>query len=226
MGIVTGRFLEKGIHMNQETGDLFKAEDLVPGKLCAIYNHKFEMLDMDEYTRKTMQNPNMVHTKYDLAVVMEKVRDAMRQQFPLIRDIFRRFDEDKDGVLTHSEFKRALARYNFQLSDPEVTTIMKYFDSRQDGQVSYNEFCDAVLDEDFTTEMLKTKPHLQQGADPDYDDRVAAKTQDRQETAEVRKALRELGDAVYQKGDIMNKLYREFGRMTHEGVVTNEQLKR
>merc|ERR1719183_1040546 len=139
---------------------------------------------MDEYTRKTFENPDVVHKKFDLAVVMEKVREAMRQQFPLIRDIFRRFDEDADGVLTLAEFKALIARFGFQLSDEEVMIIMRHFDRRQDGQVSYNEFCDAVLDEDYTTDMLKTKTHLQQLHDPDYADRVAAKSVDRQETRE------------------------------------------
>merc|ERR1719163_8098 len=118
---------------------------------------------MDEYTRKTLENPDAVHRKFDLAVVMEKFRESMRQQFPNVRDIFRRFDTDHDGVLTHAEFKAALAKYGFgQLSDDEVTIIMRYFDTRQDGQVSYNEFCDALLDEDCTQEMLKTKPPLNQ----------------------------------------------------------------
>jgi hypothetical protein len=225
LGIVTGRFLEKGIHMNQETGDLFKAEDLLPGQICSVFNHQFEMLEMDEYSRKTLGDPDMVHKKFDLAVVMEKFRESMRQQFPLIRDIFRRIDTDHDGVLTLAEFKQALAKYGFQLSDKEVTIIMKHFDRRQDGQVSYNEFCDAVLDEDYTTDMLKTKPHLQEGHDDVYAERVAAKSAERSETSEVRKACRELGDMVYQRHGVLGRLFKEFERMTHEKFVTNVQIK-
>jgi len=226
LGIVTGRFLEKGIHMNQETGDLFKADDLVPGQIVSVFNHRFEMLDWDEYTRKTFENPDVVHRKFDLSVVMEKVREAMRQQFPLIRDIFRRFDTDHDGVLTHHEFKAALAKYGFgQLADREVTILMKHFDRRQDGQISYNEFCDAILDEDYTTEMLKTKPHLDNQHDEEYAQRVAAKSADRQETAEVRKAVRELGDMVYQRRDILHRLFKEFEKMTHEHFVNSKQIK-
>jgi len=227
LGIVTGRFLEKGVHMNQETGELFKALDLVPGSICSVYNTRFEILDMDEYTRKTLEDPDTVHRKFDLAVVMEKVREAMRQQFPLVRDIFRRFDTDHDGVLTHAEFKQMLARYGFQqLSDEEVTIIMRHFDSRQDGQVSYNEFCDAILDEDYSSQMMPTKPHLQQHVDPNYSQRVAEKSADRAETAEVRKACRELGDAVYQRHSVVLNLYREFQKMTHLPTVSNNQIKK
>lgn len=213
--------------MNQQTGELFKPEDMVPGSFCSVYNTHFEMLDWDEYTKKTFEDPNTVHRKFDLAVVMEKVREAMRQQFPLVRDIFRRFDTDRDGVLTHGEFKQMLGRYGFQqLSDEEVTIIMRHFDTRQDGQVSYNEFCDVLLDEDYTTGMLKPKPSLQQHIDPNYSERVAEKAADRAETSEVRRACRELGDAVYQRSSrTLEFLYRELQKMTHLPTVTNIQLR-
>jgi len=227
LGIVTGRFLEKGIHMNQETGDLFKAEDLLPGKIVSIFNHSFEMLEMDEYSRKTFEDPDTIHKKFDLPVVLEKFRESMRQQFPNVRDVFRRFDTDHNGVLTYAEFKQALARQGFgQLSEDEIVIIMRHFDTRKDGQVSYNEFCDAVLDEDFTQEMLKTKPHLQEHIDPVYKSRVQAKSEDREETSQVRRAVRELGDMVYQRPNVLHRLYKEFEAMTHEHTVTNHQIKK
>merc|ERR1719193_923478 len=55
LGIVTGRYLEKGIHMNQMTGQLFQAADLVPGQVFKVYNREFEILDSDEYTRKHLE---------------------------------------------------------------------------------------------------------------------------------------------------------------------------
>jgi len=226
LGIITGRFLEKGIHLNQETGDLIKADDMVPGKFVSVFNHRFEMLDMDEYTRKTLADPDTVHRNFDLAVVMEKLRESMRQQFPNVRDIFRRFDTDHDGVLTFGEFKNALAKYGFgQLSDEEIMVIMGHFDTRGSGQVSYNQFCDTILDEDYTTSMLKTKPHLNRELDPMYAERVMAKSVDRQETNEVRKAARELGDAVYQKHGILPRLFKEFERMSFDHHVSNVQIK-
>jgi hypothetical protein len=226
LGIVTGRFLEKSVHMNQNTGDLFKPEDLTPGNIVKVFNHEFEMLDFDEYTRKTMEEPGTIRRNYDLVVVMEKLRESMRQQFPLVRDVFRRFDADHDGVLTLAEFKKALEKFGFQLSTDELTVVMKHFDRRQDGQVSYNEFCDALLDEDYTTEMLKTKPHLDTRFDADYADRVVAKSADREETEKVRKAVRALGDVVYQKHGVLYKLFKEFEKMTHEHRVSNVQIKK
>merc|ERR1712151_129638 len=67
LGIVTGKFLEKGVHMNLESGDLFKVEDLLPGKIVKVFNHEFEMLDMDEYTENHIANPNAMRRNFDLA---------------------------------------------------------------------------------------------------------------------------------------------------------------
>merc|ERR550514_1313714 len=130
----------------------------------------------------------------DLQGVLEKMREGMRQQFPLIRDIFRRFDADHNGVMTLSEFKQVLQKFGYLLDEQDVLIIMKYFDTSKDGQVSYNEFCDALLDEDFTTSMMHTKAELDVGVDEQYAARAQAKSDERVETEKVRRAVREISD--------------------------------
>merc|ERR1712050_347277 len=168
LGIVTGRFLEKGIHLNQETGQLFKAEDFLPGNIITVYNNAFEILDMDEYTRKTYADPNTKHKKFDLESVLQKLRESLRQQYPLVRDVFRKFDTSHSGVMTVEDMKKALEKFGFQLEEKDVLTLMSHFDSTGSGQISYNEFCDCILDEDWTDTMLKTKPALRHDVHPDY----------------------------------------------------------
>merc|ERR1712118_193043 len=131
LGIVTGKFLEKGVHLNQRTGRLFEPADLIPGNTIKIFNHEFEILDMDEYTRKYITQEG-TGASVDLQAVLEKLREGMRQQFPLVRDIFRRFDTDHNGVITTREFRQALHKFGFMLSDEEVLIIMRHFDARQD----------------------------------------------------------------------------------------------
>jgi len=123
LGIVTGRFLEKAVHMNQITGQLFKPEDLLPGNMVKVYNHEFEMLDMDEYTRKLLTDPNAQFKAFDLQAVLEKIRESMRQQFPLVRDIFRRFDSDHDGVITLGEFRKVLEKFGFVHLPPDHAAL-------------------------------------------------------------------------------------------------------
>mmetsp|Transcript_13860 Transcript_13860/g.25470 ORF Transcript_13860/g.25470 Transcript_13860/m.25470 type:complete len:748 (+) Transcript_13860:71-2314(+) len=224
-GIVTGRFLEKGVHLNQLTNQIFKPDDMRPGKHVKFLNHEFIMLDIDQFTKDYFDNPGAALVTFDLTAVLEKVRESMRQQFPLVRDVFRRFDADHDGVITFEEFKLALKKFYLNLADDEVLIIMKHFDKRHDGQISYNEFCDALLDEDWHESMLKTKPELDKNYDATYAEKATQKAMDRKETERVRKAVREMGDAVYKHHHILPKLMKEFEHMTHLPVVTAEQIR-
>merc|ERR1711907_894264 len=140
-------------------------------------------------TSKDMTQADM-GAMVDLQAVLEKLREGMRQQFPLVRDIFRRFDTDHNGVITLQEFRQALQKFGFMLSDEEVLILMRHFDKRQDGQVTYNEFCDALLDEDCTCEMMKVKPPIDPRTDSEYNMRAAQKASERAETDKVRKAVR------------------------------------
>jgi len=225
LGIVTGKFLEKGVYLNQNSGKFFEPEDFFPRNTIKVFNHEFQILDMDKYTEKKMEDPSVVDCSIDLVAVLEKLRESMRQQFPLVRDLFRRFDSDHDGVLTFNEFWKALQKFGFLLSDEELLVIMKHFDKRQDGQVTYNEFCDALLDEDYTPEMLKVKPPLTSEYDRSYGKKTLKKSRERRETEMVRKAVREIGDVLYKRTGMVQKLFKEFEHMTHQNTVTSDQIR-
>merc|ERR1719214_457371 len=67
LGIVTGKFLEKAVHLNQLTGRLFEPRDCLPGNIVQCLNHEFEMLEMDEYTRKYLTDASSAgFMNYDL----------------------------------------------------------------------------------------------------------------------------------------------------------------
>jgi len=225
LGIVTGKFLEKAVHVNQITGNLFKPEDLLPGNIVKVYGHEFEMLDMDEYTQKLFQDPNAQFKTYDLETVLQKLREAMRQQYPLVRDIFRRFDKDHDGVITVHEFSQGLEKFGFaNLSEETVMQLMRHFDARQDGQVSYNEFCDALLDEDFPTKMMHAKPGVDPALNAAYAEKAKQKVEERQETALVRAAVRKMGDIIAKRENMVTKIMKEFTHLTHQDTVSLLQV--
>jgi len=224
LGIVTGKFLEKGVHVNQLTGELFTPNDLTPGSLIKVYNTEFQIMDMDEYTAKMFTDPDATRGPFDLEAVVQKLRESMRQRYPLVRDIFRRFDADRDGVMTLGEFHSALQKFGFRLSDEEVVQIMRHFDMRKDGQVSYNEFCDALLDEDYHNSMLKAKPAIDPNFDHAYAHQARRKAEERMETSEVRKAVRAVGDVMYKKQGMLTRIFKEFGHITHKPAVSCEQI--
>lgn len=224
LGIITGKFLEKGVHLNQVTGKLITAEDLYIGSVIKIHNREFEIIDMDEYTRKFIENGG-VPRHFNLEAVLEKLREGLRQQYPLARDIFRRFDTDHDGVLTQTEFKEALLKFGYQLSEEEVLVLMKHFDTRQDGQISYNEFCDSLLEQDYTTQMFTLRAPLDKNFDPEYAERAKQRKEERAETDRVRTAVRNIGDVVYKQAMTFHRLLKDFSHMTHTRTVTCEQIK-
>jgi len=220
---MTGRFLEKGIHTNQITGDLFKAADLYPGARICVYNRLFDIVDPDEYTRMYYQSEQKKRV-FNLSAVLEKMRDTMKQKFPLVRDIFRKYDSDHDGVLTMVEFKEAILKMGFLVSDDEALVIMAHFDARKDGQISYNEFCDALLDEDSNPKVMHTKPRLNEQHDPEYAERAKSRLLERQETEKVRAAARALGNCIYMRQYNFIRACKELAHMTHEEEVSADQL--
>jgi len=122
-GILSGSFLEKAVHLNQKTGRLFAPEDLLPGNIVQVLNHEFRMLDMDQATRTLLDSGGTAVPSANLTSVLEKVRENMRQQYPLVRDVFRRFDKDRNGVITLEEMKEALQKFAFHVTEDEVTCI-------------------------------------------------------------------------------------------------------
>jgi len=38
---------------------------------------------------QVFENPDALLRKFDLEAVLQKIRDSMRQQYPLVRDVFR-----------------------------------------------------------------------------------------------------------------------------------------
>jgi len=224
LGIITGKFLEKKVHLNQKTGRLFEPKDCLPGNIVQVMNWEFVMLEMDEFTRKCLSEENQGAT-FDLPAVLEKLREAMRQQGPNVMTIFRKFDKDHNGVITVEEMREALQKFAFQMSDEECTTIMRHFDTRQDGQISYNEFADALLDEDYPA-AYKDYPNrdLHKLPDDEYAARAKSKTLQRGEVEKIRRAAREITDAVSKRAGLTNKLMKEFSAMTHQKTVTVEMV--
>lgn len=81
--------------------------------------------------------------------VLAQLRSQLCNQMLQVRDVFRRFDADRNGVLCYHEVERALQKFGFILSPEETLAIMRYFDFKGEGQIDYEAFCERVLDPDF-----------------------------------------------------------------------------
>jgi len=226
LGIVTGKFLEKGIHLNQQTKAIFRAEDLLPGNMVSVMNHKFIMTDMDDYTRKYLADQQDAHPTVDLQAILQKLRESMRQQFPLVRDIFRKFDRDHNGVMTFEEFDDTLRKFSFRLQEQEVMALFRHFDKSGNGQVSYNEFCDTVLEKDYSMHVVPRQAPVHSNVTDRYVHNAAQKTRERGEQERCRKAVQAIGQLLYQKTHIIPRLrsilYRACAARDEQLVTASE----
>merc|ERR1712178_361593 len=109
--------------------------------------HRFILIEADAYTLNYMENKK--YPSSDVNSIVDKLKEKFRERNALIRDTFRRYDRDHSGVLNMEEFREALHKFNFDVSDQELITIMRRFDPDGDGGIRYNEFCEVILEEDY-----------------------------------------------------------------------------
>lgn len=55
---------------------------------CTVLHCKFQFFPLLAWTQ-VFENPDALLRKFDLEAVLQKLRDSMRQQYPLVRDVFR-----------------------------------------------------------------------------------------------------------------------------------------
>ena len=55
-------------------------------------------------------------------------------------DVFRQFDANGDGVLTHDEFRTGLRQLRAPLTEDEIALLVDYMDKDGDGTIDYFEF--------------------------------------------------------------------------------------
>lgn len=205
-------------HPHQLTGKLFRPQDFLPGNEIKVNSHQFVCLDMDEYTRNYFKcldsGEEMFRANVNLNNVLRQLREQLVNQFPQVRDVFRRFDADRNGVLCYHEVERALQKFGFMLSPEETLCVMQHFDPKGEGQIDYEQFCDRVLDPDFHPGNLMVPPVLEIDAESlaAYADKAAQKTVERAETEKVRRAVRLIGRIVWRK--LWRGIWRFCGRLS------------
>lgn len=237
LGIVTGRFLEKGVHLNECTGKLFTPEDLKIGSEVRIMCRNFLILDQDLYTKKwfkSVEDPEAEvaagKRSHDLNVVLSRLREGLMVQYPLVRDTFRRFDNDANGVICYHEIERALQKFGFHLSPEETLVIMKYFDRNGNGQIDYFEFSNAVFDPDWLgdeeREELKRPLEVSANELAAYADIAAQKTVERAETEKIRRAVRLMGEVFNTRANMSVRMSKELEHLSPSSKYVDWSLVR
>ena len=58
-----------------------------------------------------------------------------------IKEAFRRYDQDGNGVISQSEFKRLISSFDDNISDEDVQDLINRIDIDKDGNISYDGKC-------------------------------------------------------------------------------------
>merc|ERR1712159_870830 len=146
-GFMGGKFMERCRAKDPASDQYYTAKDMAVGVVLIFRQHRFVLIEADEYTLNYMENKKFGQS--DVTAIVEKLKEKFREQSVLIRDTFRRVDEDHSGTLSMSEFKQALKKFNFDVTDQELISIMRKFDPDGDGSIRYDEFCASVLADDY-----------------------------------------------------------------------------
>jgi Ca2+-binding EF-hand superfamily protein len=146
-GFMGGKFMERCRVKNPGSDMFYKPTDMHVGSVMEFRRHRFILIEADEYTLNYMENKKFPSS--DVQSIVDKLKEKFLEQNVAIRDTFRRFDRDHSGVLNMDEFREALRKFNFDVSDQELITIMRKFDPDGDGGIRYNEFCEVILPEDY-----------------------------------------------------------------------------
>jgi EF-hand domain-containing protein 1 len=148
-GIQGGKFLQRRKVKNPQTGKMYKPEDFVIGARIFANSHEFILHSSDEYALKWMESRPGQYPQSDVSAVVDTLLHQARQLGGEngLRGLFDEIDADGNGFVTSEEFREALLRFGFQISEQQIVTVIRRFDLDGDGQISYQEF-EAIFRED------------------------------------------------------------------------------
>ena len=67
----------------------------------------------------------------------------------MLRNIFRDFDQDKNGVMTVNELDGLLGKLNIKVSSRDLTALFQRLDCNGNGVIEFEEFRKIVLDDPY-----------------------------------------------------------------------------
>jgi len=77
-------------------------------------------------------------------IVLQALADKLNRKTSNIRQIFRNFDEDKDGTVSYREFRHGLQMMGFEPTDEQYEELLRIVDSDGGGNIDYVEFYNTI----------------------------------------------------------------------------------
>jgi len=148
-GIVGGKFLERMVRNNPETGKRFTFKDFVVGGTIKVNCYEFKLVDVDAFSKKfidtggtTLRSSLYKSSPLD---IMQNLQKRYEEAKEALRAAFHVMDEDRSGNITHSEFIQSLELLHYDIEEEDAEPLLIWFDPDWKGYISYADFCDAII---------------------------------------------------------------------------------
>lgn len=150
-GHIGGKFLERGLHKNVDTGKFFAKDDFAMNGKIRICGRCFVVFEMSGGPGgRVGGGSSRGIDANNMKAIITMVENKLRRHGSSLARTFRSIDEDKSNTVTYDEMKRFLKSYFTadELNDQEVFVVMRYFDTDGEGRIDYNEFAAKILGKD------------------------------------------------------------------------------
>jgi len=232
-GIIGGKFLERQIFKNSDTGSPFKASDLYVGASIKCNGTLFNITDVDEATLKYMEHRPGEFTMNDVHHVMNDLRQKLQDENKHSTEMFRRHDSDHSGQISIDEFKTMMNDIFPDMIPAEIITIMRHFDRDASGLIDHDEFVRGVEGGSYGHELEDARKY----SDPWIEfgngeqEALLAYTNTAEKAAEAEKAFLESDNLIMRfteqllsKGHMSSHLLKIAGHGGQQGHISKKQF--
>lgn len=105
----------------------------------------------DQYERENLAESQALSTSHgDLRRsnsaenIFRSLANSIKASHIKPSEVFNTIDSNKDGVISHAEFRTFFKKMDLNLTHEEITNIIKAIDIKNDGQIEYGEFIKAL----------------------------------------------------------------------------------
>ncbi|CAH1781543.1 unnamed protein product [Owenia fusiformis] len=148
-GIIGGKFLERGRikkpaqeRYSTELSEYYNAPDLYVGAVVEFNNHRFVLIDADEYAFGYMEAHNNEFAKASINLIMQKIQQALQGKGDAqdIQSFFQQNDTSGSGNMSYEQFHDMLLQVApGLLTEHEIMTIGRYYmEKKEDDRLDIN----------------------------------------------------------------------------------------
>lgn len=119
--------------------DLGLSDDEISKILAYFDPRKTGTIDYNIFCEKVSQRHESLEEK-----ILQKVRERIKEKNLSARQAFLAFDDNKDGIISASEFIKAFRIMQLGISEEEIGKMLTYFDPTRSDKIDFHIFCDKV----------------------------------------------------------------------------------